>query len=147
MVGVAGFEPATPASRTRCSTRLSHTPTWEGAYKGASGAPQGGRGGRRNSRIGPLHRRRLRAISHASRGGASPAVPAGEWCNGNTAVFGTVILGSSPSSPATSLIEPSPLSGRRRSPDFSPLNCNDAPTIRVVGGVLPSFREFNINLL
>ena len=24
----------------------------------------------------------------------------GEWCNGNTAVFGTVILGSSPSSPA-----------------------------------------------
>ena len=26
MVGVAGFEPATPASRTRCSTRLSHTP-------------------------------------------------------------------------------------------------------------------------
>src|SRR6186997_2528895 len=29
------------------------------------------------------------------------AVPAGEWCNGNTAVFGTVILGSSPSSPAT----------------------------------------------
>ena len=28
-------------------------------------------------------------------------VPAGEWCNGNTAVFGTVILGSSPSSPAS----------------------------------------------
>lgn len=27
MVGVAGFEPATPSSRTRCSTRLSHTPT------------------------------------------------------------------------------------------------------------------------
>lgn len=27
--------------------------------------------------------------------------PAGEWCNGNTPVFGTVILGSSPSSPAT----------------------------------------------
>lgn len=26
---------------------------------------------------------------------------AGEWCNGNTTVFGTVILGSSPSSPAT----------------------------------------------
>src|SRR5215469_10721388 len=30
----------------------------------------------------------------------APPVPAGEWCNGNTAVFGTVILGSSPSSPA-----------------------------------------------
>ncbi len=27
--------------------------------------------------------------------------PAGEWCNGNTAVFGTVVLGSSPSSPAS----------------------------------------------
>ena len=30
----------------------------------------------------------------------APAAPAGEWCNGNTAVFGTVVLGSSPSSPA-----------------------------------------------
>ena len=27
MVGVRGFEPPTPASRTQCSTRLSHTPT------------------------------------------------------------------------------------------------------------------------
>ena len=27
VVGVAGFEPATPASRTQCSTGLSHTPT------------------------------------------------------------------------------------------------------------------------
>ena len=27
MVGTAGFEPATPASRTLCSTRLSHVPT------------------------------------------------------------------------------------------------------------------------
>jgi hypothetical protein len=26
MVGVIGFEPTTPSSRTRCSTRLSHTP-------------------------------------------------------------------------------------------------------------------------
>ena len=32
MVGVAGFEPATPASRTQCSTGLSHTPTWNAAY-------------------------------------------------------------------------------------------------------------------
>ena len=30
VVGVAGFEPATPSSRTRCSTRLSHTPTFFG---------------------------------------------------------------------------------------------------------------------
>src|SRR5690606_22503445 len=27
MVGTTGFEPATPASRTLCSTRLSHVPT------------------------------------------------------------------------------------------------------------------------
>src|SRR6516162_1761057 len=32
LVGVAGFEPATPSSRTRCSTRLSHTPTDNAAY-------------------------------------------------------------------------------------------------------------------
>ena len=33
LVGVAGFEPATPSSRTRCSTRLSHTPiNWWRAY-------------------------------------------------------------------------------------------------------------------
>ncbi len=28
LVGVKGFEPSTPASRRRCSTRLSYTPTW-----------------------------------------------------------------------------------------------------------------------
>ena len=28
LVGTTGFEPATPASRTRCSTRLSHVPTF-----------------------------------------------------------------------------------------------------------------------
>ncbi len=27
MVGTRGFEPPTPASRTLCSTRLSHVPT------------------------------------------------------------------------------------------------------------------------
>lgn len=27
MVGKRGFEPPTPASRTQCSTRLSHSPT------------------------------------------------------------------------------------------------------------------------
>ena len=29
MVGERGFEPPTPWSRTRCSTRLSHSPTVE----------------------------------------------------------------------------------------------------------------------
>ena len=32
LVGTTGFEPATPASRTRCSTRLSHVPTTKGIY-------------------------------------------------------------------------------------------------------------------
>jgi hypothetical protein len=32
MVGVRGFEPPTPSSRTMCATRLRYTPTW----------PQGG---------------------------------------------------------------------------------------------------------
>ena len=27
LVGVAGFEPATPSSRTKCATRLRYTPT------------------------------------------------------------------------------------------------------------------------
>src|SRR5215212_9991810 len=40
MVGVAGFEPATPASRTQCSTGLSHTPTWNAAYSLGSRRPQ-----------------------------------------------------------------------------------------------------------
>ena len=30
MVGERGFEPPTPWSRTRCSTRLSHSPTFGG---------------------------------------------------------------------------------------------------------------------
>jgi hypothetical protein len=28
MVGKTGFEPATPWSQTRCSTKLSHFPLW-----------------------------------------------------------------------------------------------------------------------
>src|SRR4051794_38183166 len=40
MVGVAGFEPATPASRTQCSTGLSHTPTWNAAYSLGFRSPQ-----------------------------------------------------------------------------------------------------------
>ena len=41
LVGVAGFEPATPSSRTRCSTRLSHTPIdWWRAYSQRGGWAQ-----------------------------------------------------------------------------------------------------------
>ncbi len=109
MVGVAGFEPATPASRTQCSTRLSHTPTWRAAYRQGSAVSQA-------AKIAPQKEKRRKKRSSKQRcirptPALSPpprraqtglAVPAGEWCNGNTAVFGTVILGSSPSSPATS---------------------------------------------
>jgi hypothetical protein len=41
LVGVAGFEPATPASRTQCSTGLSHTPTKNAAYSLGLRLPQG----------------------------------------------------------------------------------------------------------
>ena len=34
LVGMAGFEPATPASRTRYSTKLSHIPTTKGTIAG-----------------------------------------------------------------------------------------------------------------
>src|SRR5678815_4646435 len=36
MVGARGFEPPTPWSRTRCSTRLSHAPTEDPALIDAS---------------------------------------------------------------------------------------------------------------
>ena len=52
MVGVRGFEPPTPSSRTRCATRLRYTPTFDaGAGAPSSGEPgysdagQGGQGG------------------------------------------------------------------------------------------------------
>jgi hypothetical protein len=38
MVGERGFEPPTPWSRTRCSTRLSHSPTGPGRKEEISGA-------------------------------------------------------------------------------------------------------------
>src|SRR5271166_3580776 len=40
MVGVVGFEPTTPASRTQCSTGLSHTPTEIAAYSVGLRPPQ-----------------------------------------------------------------------------------------------------------
>src|SRR5215475_3309425 len=40
MVGVAGFEPATPSSRTRCATRLRYTPTGGRSYNGVLPGPQ-----------------------------------------------------------------------------------------------------------
>jgi L-threonylcarbamoyladenylate synthase len=40
MVGVAGFEPATPSSRTRCATRLRYTPTWKAGLITATRPPR-----------------------------------------------------------------------------------------------------------
>ena len=40
LVGVRGFEPPAPASRTQCSTRLSYTPT-AGLYSAKAKGPQG----------------------------------------------------------------------------------------------------------
>src|SRR4051794_615544 len=66
MVGVAGFEPATPASRTRCSTRLSHTPTArKRLYRGA---PPPVQAGARDPFAQALHRRGRCAISPAPEG-------------------------------------------------------------------------------
>jgi hypothetical protein len=109
MVGVAGFEPATPASRTQCSTRLSHTPTWRAAYRHASALSQATKNPPQKEKRREKRSSKQRCIRPTPALSPPPrraprgfAVPAGEWCNGNTAVFGTVVLGSSPSSPATS---------------------------------------------
>src|SRR5437588_4896292 len=61
-----------------------------------------------------LHWRVPCAISTPPREAALAPVPAGGWCNGNTAVFGTVILGSSPSPPATEFLQEFTLTKGRR---------------------------------
>ena len=107
MVGVAGFEPATPASRTRCSTRLSYTPTRRRAYRSPPKPPQAkppqaaGGSARRGARARVASGRAMGYPSRLPRRGPWLRHPGG-WCNGNTAVFGTVVLGSSPSPPARS---------------------------------------------
>lgn len=121
MVGVRGFEPPTPASRTQCSTRLSHTPTFfstrarsrrcaeEGAYSHGFRTSQAGNSRLlkkslvdENSSVFRCCIPESLGVSHRSsqQRTAGRTGPAGEWCNGNTAVFGTVVQGSSPCSPA-----------------------------------------------
>ena len=103
LVGAAGFEPATPASRRRCSTRLSYAPTRGAAYRRGVQGAQASLGRAANDRLFGVV-----AMAWAMRYPDRPAPdaqrrcarPVGGWCNGNTAVFGTVILGSSPSPPA-----------------------------------------------
>jgi hypothetical protein len=117
MVGVAGFEPATPASRTQCSTRLSHTPTMRSGLIAKRTRPRKRRislfaqcllgriitSAQEHGHADIARAKGLRYVHRLSRRAAPSAPPAGHpggWCNGNTAVFGTVILGSSPSPPA-----------------------------------------------
>lgn len=98
LVGVAGFEPATPSSRTRCSTRLSHTPiNWWPAYsQRGAGAQQHpadktwkfdaamSRGGAAIVGSGPRLLREAETRTRRQRRiGASPS--------GKAAVFGTAI--------------------------------------------------------
>src|SRR5262245_20192181 len=59
MVGARGFEPPTPWSRTRCSTRLSHAPT-----QAMSCAPFPGR--RATRRVPPVARTDTLRDAHAA---------------------------------------------------------------------------------
>ena len=69
LVGVAGFEPATPASRRQCSTRLSYTPNRGAAYSQGSPSMQSAHGRAmhmvRKLQHGPLHRKKSRANNAA----------------------------------------------------------------------------------
>src|ERR1700742_1387609 len=103
MVGVAGFEPATPASRTQCSTGRATPRLWRAPYRGGVGAPQGGLDDWKKQGLRAVASRGVIRYLDASARGPLAAIPAGEWCNGKTRVFGTVILGSSPIPPATSI--------------------------------------------
>src|SRR5262245_52168425 len=72
LVGVAGFEPATPTSRTWCSTRLSHTPpaSRERVYTGIAPPPQA----RNRIRPGNVLRPDPEPSNHPATLGRRPAV-------------------------------------------------------------------------
>src|SRR5262245_30032935 len=72
MVGVTGFEPATPTSRTWCATRLRYTPTGGRSYN--PGAPK-----RKleKGNDGPARNTRFKGRSGRDRGGR--ALPCGGW--------------------------------------------------------------------
>ncbi len=116
VVGVAGFEPAAPASRRRCSTRLSYTPT-TGGHSPLRGPAQRAmqpevaqcaldlaiaqwtsRIWIARNRLQPLQWRTLAAIATPSRDGLRDF---GAWPSGKAAGFGPAIPGSNPGAPAT----------------------------------------------
>src|SRR5690606_37588550 len=69
LVGETGFEPATPSSRTRCSTRLSHSPAYGRRPNGRRGIYRLRR--RSVKRIGPGPH--ARAPTHGSEPAAGPS--------------------------------------------------------------------------
>jgi hypothetical protein len=129
LVGVAGFEPATPCSRSRCATRLRYTPSAEAdVYRREPRRPQEKAPlqgpadlARRCPWLGLLLGGRPLIIvfviilsvwawpnfgqahwaNHRQRNGA--------WPSGKATGFGPVILGSNPSAPATLSISYRPI--------------------------------------
>jgi hypothetical protein len=93
MVGVIGFEPTTPSSRTRCATRLRYTPTpilhREGrTYSGEGCGPQG-----ENCAFEQISFQLGLSRNRVARYGAADYVHAhiGASPSGKAAVFGTAI--------------------------------------------------------
>ena len=72
VVGVAGFEPATPSSRTRCATRLRHTPLANSRrrYSRQTPGPQA-----RTGQGGPTFRRNRRVLHPVAPPGRCRYVP------------------------------------------------------------------------
>ncbi len=110
LVGVRGFEPPTPSSRTRCATRLRYTPTsragrdagrfWQGSYNDAFPYRQGEEAWKRQ--------RECRGNRH----GNDPSSLHSLW-----------LLAPYGSARATKRISPCPLATRNKA-DFLPSFCS-----------------------
>jgi L-threonylcarbamoyladenylate synthase len=128
MVGVAGFEPATPASRKQCSTGLSHTPTKTAAYSVAFPAPQEARG----KELKPLQTGLTTAILPA--GEAAAATAARTLAGGGLVAFPTETvygLGAD----ATNAAAIARLYQAKGRPSFNPLisHVGDLTAARAIG--------------
>jgi L-threonylcarbamoyladenylate synthase len=128
MVGVAGFEPATPASRTQCSTGLSHTPTKTAAYSVAFPAPQEAR----RKELDPVETGLTTAILPSGR--AAVATAARILADGGLVAFPTETvygLGAD----ATNALAVARLYQAKGRPAFNPLisHVSDLAAARAVG--------------
>jgi hypothetical protein len=93
LVGVAGFEPATPSSRTRCATRLRYTPISAGSPYIASG------------RAGPQARGTLIALGPTGIVRRDPGAAMGRSQVVRQRILIPPFGGSNPPAPAIDLIE------------------------------------------